>query len=184
MPDTHHRRQRRRDSTVLSSWVVSAACIEFATSRRLSRRVWTNLPTQLNPPTCEFYTLRRRDSTRQLSRVGGVYLALHSLLVLLVMVFINYRQPGSVPPSFFVLVILVSFPTWLLNFVLVFQTWPKYVPIVLNYFAFSRGDFYCRNQVNHVYKVFFSYLGLFHRNVNVHLKWDFCRHVYDRQSAL
>ena len=35
-----------------------------------SRRIWTNVPTQLNSPTnCEFNTHRRRDATRQLSRV-------------------------------------------------------------------------------------------------------------------
>ena len=34
------------DATQLSSWVASAVCTQFATSRRQSRRVWANLPTE------------------------------------------------------------------------------------------------------------------------------------------
>jgi len=81
------------DATQLSSWVASALCTEFATSSRqlltcaftpptrhnsTQLRCWQicSDSSRLSPTRCEFRTHCRRDSTRQLSRVGGVYWAL------------------------------------------------------------------------------------------------------------
>ena len=57
---------------------VRSHCRHDAT--RLRCRQICSDPSRLSPTSCEFRTHRRRDSTRQLSRVGvgGVYWALHS----------------------------------------------------------------------------------------------------------
>jgi len=94
--NTHH---PRRYVTQLSSWVASASGVwtQFATSsRRLPTGAFTPSTRRnsiycwqicsdswrLSPTSCKFRTHRRRDSTRQLSRVGvgGVFLGVSESL--------------------------------------------------------------------------------------------------------
>jgi len=68
------RSHRRHDATRLR-------CRQIVQTRRDSSR--------LSPTSCEFNTHRRRDSTRQLSCVGGVYWALLTYLLT------YFTSPGS-----------------------------------------------------------------------------------------